>query len=271
MNEVVTLTEALGSPDQKTTHYFYNSFGFKEKVLKPDGVELIYEYNCLGQHTKLKSSDYSIDEEYHYDVNGNMIKCFDHIHQLETLRQFNQNNELIHEELGNGLNIHIERDCINRPTHIHLPDGSIATYEYNATYLKSIKYNGYTHHYTEYDQSGQILKQDLMGKAGSITHEYDPSHRIKNIYSKHWAEENIQYNSVGNLTKHIIKTPFISALNEYQYDPLYQLTDESGFQKHNYKYDSLQNRREKDTTEYTVNDCNELTSQGLFEYTYDPN
>lgn len=93
----------------------------------------------------------------------------------------------------------------------------------------------------------------------------DPLSRHTSIQSPHFTQEIIQFDPVGNIRKMRIQEDLLT----YAYDDLYQLASETGHFSHNYTYDSLNNRLQKDTEIYQINDLNQISSH--FKYDLDGN
>ena len=76
---------------------------------------------------------------------------------------------------------------------------------------------------------------------------------------------------MGNLLNKTRQTSAHQTLCDYSYDALYQLRTETitGFDTHEYTYDSLYNRRLRDDRQYTINALNQLLNTGETTYSYD--
>ena len=141
------------------------------------------------------------------------------------------------------------------------------TYAYDAAHLKTVsRYDSsgkclYAHLYQEYDLSHHLLFQKLIGDLGVVTFIINPLGQRESINSRFYSQR-VTYDSVGNV--HALATP--SGTSTYTYDPLYQLTEESGPLSHTYLYDSHFNRLEKDGQQSNLNALNQLANAE-----YDPN
>ena len=265
---VVHVTEAAGTPEQKQTRYHYNEVGQKETLLKPDGGTLGYEYDPLERLCRIYSSDHTIDYTYTYNRLDQPTLVYDQINDRVTERAYDDQGNLIKEILANGLILESEYDIEGRPKTLTLPDGSVCSYIYDAAYLREVCYQGKTHRYLDYDQRGNLLRAQLCGEAGQIEYAYDSLNRLKKINSIHFNEENLEYDRAGNLV-HYVQSP--NKVSTFTYDDYYQIKDENGLVKHQYTHDSLNNRLSKDAIPHTHNSLNQLLSQSDTEYQYDLN
>ncbi len=271
MGRVTILTEAKDTPEQKTTVYGFNSLGQKESICLPDGTILLHTYDGLGRLQRYYASDNSFDYTYEYDLNNNLLNVADALTQTMTQRLYDDNNRIICETLANGLSLEYSYDALNRPLQVTLPDASKITYNYTAGHLKTVSRNGYEHQYTSYDLSGVLLEENTP--IGKISYSWDLLNRPCTIESSYFSETipETGYDAVGNLLHKSRQDPERLTHCAYSYDPLYQLKSETitGFDAHEYTYDSLYNRRLRDNKEHTVNHLNQLLQLEETTYTYD--
>jgi RHS repeat-associated protein len=155
-------------------------------------------------------------------------------------------------------------------------------YGYNATDLKDVTrktLDGTTlssHHYLSHDLSGNLLTARAVNGDG-IQYTVDNLSRKTAIATPAFAQEILKFDPVGNIRQMRIQQAPVS----YDYDDLYQLISESGPFAHNYLYDTLFNRLQKDAEAYEINALNQVTShleynlngnpirQGKSTYIYD--
>lgn len=278
-NRLIACYEAHGTPEQKQTKIVYDSFGQKESLIKNDGVVLFHTYDPLGRLKTHRSSDGLIDYSYEYDLNSNPIKVEDHINSTATVRKYDQNGFLSHEELGNHLVMEYKYDYIGRTTGIVLPDNTKIAYEYNSNQLKSVSrldsldQVDYTHEYQAYDQSGNLTKSILANLAGTLSYNYDVLGRLKCTASNpdRWKEKIKSYDNVGNILQIGLQDSLGEISLAYTYDDLYQITSETGQTVHSYNYDSLYNRRTKDGRVHRLNSLHQLVDDGISTFIYDRN
>ncbi len=188
-----------------------------------------------------------------------------------TQRLYDDNNRIICETLANGLSLEYSYDALNRPLQITLPDATHIVYTYTAGHLKTVSRNGYEHQYSSYDLSGVLLEENTP--IGKISYSWDLLNRPCTIESTYFSETipEIGYDAVGNLLHKSRQDPERLTHCMYSYDSLYQLKSETitGFDAHEYTYDSLYNRRLRDNKEHTVNHLNQLLQLEETTYTYD--
>ncbi len=276
MNRIVDIYESLGSL-QKHTNIRYNSYGQKEVVTKPDGVQQIHRYDDLGRLSEYFGSDQSFHYVYTYDLHNNPILVHDLINDTTTSKTYNAHDNVLSETLGSGLTLQYHYDFIGRPTCVIFPDNSSSVYTYSQIFLNSITRldplgeEQYTHTYQAYDKSSNLLAAKMIKNAGSINYTIDIGGRTTRIETQAFSSNIQAYDNVGNITKKSTVDPLGEVVNDYTYTPLYQLKTETGSIAHSYTYDSISNRLSKDSCNYTVNDLNQVLSDDLSSYRYDRN
>lgn len=272
-NNLISLTEAFGNSDQKVTIYKYNQLGQKESILKPNGIEIYYQYDSLGRLSSERSSDLTIDYAYTYDLNDQIVSVLDNLNHTSTLRSYDASGNIIRETQAPGLVFDYIYDRQGRVIQILYPDHSSVHYEYNSQFLTNVKRFSslgellFSHSYA-YDLAGNIVETNLSHDLGSIVFSYNMLQNTTLISTPYW-KESLSYDSVGNITHLVIEDSLGKKEILYEYDDLYQLTAEKSDSEHLYAYDSLNNRLSKDDKRYQINDLNELLNQGEYAYTYD--
>lgn len=278
-NRLECVIEAVGTPEQKKTSYFYNEFGQLESLIKPDGTQLLSSYDALGRLKRYTSSDQTIDYIYTYDANHNLVSVKDRCSQTMTHRQYDAFNRVIKETLGNGLSFSYAYDALGRKTAVQLPDGSSIGYAYEGANLKNVirldqnNNEKYRHCYQNHDLYGEATTIQLAKGTGQETRQYDPLGRRIATQSKGWEEvvPSKGYDPVGNLLKVHVKDEKGVVQEQYGYDDLNQLTLEEGSYSHKFQYDSLNNCLEKDGLFRQHNALNQVLSDSQNEYQYHPN
>ena len=197
-----TLYEAYGTKDQKITRNRYNAMGEKEVVVKPNGVEIYHLYDDLGCLVHFYASDQSFNYSYEYDPNKLPIKVTDHANKTVSTKEYDENERLVKEVLGNGLELQYAYDRMGRPTLLTLPDSSQVSYVYDANYLKEVTRltpsSSFTHTYRVYDKQGRLLEQTFACETGQLF-EYDLNGREIRSRSDYFSENGILYDDAGNL------------------------------------------------------------------------
>nr|NGX42142.1 putative deoxyribonuclease RhsC [Chlamydiota bacterium] len=269
-------TEACGTSQERTTTYLYYPKGELKSAINPNGVTLSYQYTSSGNLLRMSSSDKSIDYVYSYDHLDRLIHVEDRINNTSTTRAYDDRGNIICEQLANGLTLENSYDQCNRRTKLHLPDESSIVYRYNAAYMTSIERRSpqnqllYAHKYTRYNLKGRLLEVECIGNQGIITYDYDEKDRVTSIQAPHWSET-LEHAPTGNLVAMKIEDPSGISTSTYQYSSQQQLTEETGIANHSYKYDSINNRLNKDDNDYLIDHLNQLTSTTDTLSTYDLN
>jgi len=260
LNRLSELIEGAGTAEQKTTSYTYTPKGYLRTTKKPSGILLTCTYNALGQQISQVSSDETVHYTYSYDRLGHLLGSSDGNFSLT--RTYDPKGRLLSETLPTGLHFTSQYDQDGRRIRLTLPDSSFVAYEHDVWYLRSVhRYTSagellYTHSYTSYDLSGNLLTEILIGNLGSSVHKYDLANRALSHANRHFAQE-VQYDAVGNILASSIQGERL----DYTYDPLYQITSENG---HTYTCDSYYNRLQHNDSSYSINALNQVA-----ELTYD--
>lgn len=264
--EITSLIEAVGTKDQRHRTYKYNAIGQKIESVKPDGVSLYYAYDSKGRLERIWSSDQTVDYTYAYNRNDQILKVCDRLLNATTRRIYD-GERLLSETLGNGLIIEYEYDNINRRVKTILPDRSEINYQYDPVFLREITRANYKHINSNYDENGNLTKCTLPFAAGTLSIEYDNLSRKRKITHPAYTQTipKNSYDKAGNLLNYKIKGV---GTYSFAYDDLYQLITEDDVEKHEYSYDSLNNRLRKDDEISSYNALNQLQKKGL---SYDAN
>lgn len=279
MGEVLVEIEAEGTDLRKITEHHYNTLGQKDLITKPDNTQIIHTYDVLGRLQDYHADDNSFSYTFKYDWINQIREVSDNIANTKTIRDYDEDNNLKNESLGNELNLSYRYDRLNRPTRVILSDQSTIELFYNAAHLKAIKRissNGeelYAHEYSRYDLSGNLLEAQMINNLGTITLAYDALGRNIGIASPYWSQEVPKdgYDPLGNLLKHTITSKEGITDFQYDYDHIYQLVSEKGTHNHSYVNDSLYNRVNKDGAPHQVNALNQLSDDSKMLYTYSTN
>lgn len=271
MNRMTSCTEAVHCPEQKSTFYTYNLSGKKETITKADGVTISLAYDLFGHLSHVNASDDTIAYSYEYDKNGNLIKAVDHVNNTSVQRTYDPNNRMLSESLGNGFTFSYSYDRLGRPLTVTLSDQTVISYLYHGLNASEVRYGNYTHQYLLHDLSGNLLSSKLIGKAGKLTSTYDVSQRIDSIECLCWKELITSYNLFNKILLSTVYGKRGSTSCTYTYDDLGYLKTEEGAVSHQYLYDSLGNRLEKDGKSSIYNALNNLVDDSTKRYAYDPN
>lgn len=273
---IIKCIEESGLPSQRITKHVYEQ-GKLVKTIKPDGVELYTTYNPRGLVEHFYSSDSTLDYSYSYDQNGQIAYVNDHVTKSKTSRKYGLSNQIICEELGNGLSIKRHYDSRGRKTFLELPDGSGIAYVYDALYLRAVqrlksdKSKVYEHVYAEYDFEGRLLRSELINNLGSIHYDYGEQNQLLKIDSSYFKQA-MQFDQFGNTIKTTSNDPLGELTQDFEYDHLNQLVgEESSSHCHRYTFDTFYRCLEKDNDPYHYDGILKLTDVGNSTFEYDQN
>ncbi|NGX49086.1 MAG: tRNA nuclease WapA [Candidatus Anoxychlamydiales bacterium] len=280
MNKEKFLIEAFNSKDQKETKYTYTKKGQLSQIFRPNQIVLTYEYDFLGNNTRLFSSCHpevkEIDYEFTYNNLGQMIEAKNNISGLKTTRDLDHKGRILKETLENNLTIKNIYDKKGNKIKLILPDQSSIEYEYDPYHLKKVirkdssGFELYRHEYLNYDLDGNILHQSLINR-GPLQQYFDIIGRKTKLETRHFTQTIDLFNPDGSINQMTYKTAFSKDTSKYEYDFLKQLTKEEGLFTKDYSYDSHHNRLEKNNDFYEINDLNQVIKTAIDETTYDPN
>lgn len=279
MQQLISQIEAADSSLQKITQYRYNAYGQQKTLIKPDDVEIYYQYDSKGRLSEYTASDHSFAYSYEYDQNDRLMRVNDCVNNTSNERVYDALGQVIAERLGNNQTLHYLYDYLGRCTTLTLPDTSQIQYIYNPISLKEVHRITpvgdlqYSHYYQSHDLSGNILNTKMIGTCGELNFQYDTLNRLTATSHPIWSQSvpDGGYSAVGDLLKCKLQDVQGETTSVFTYDDLYQLTSETGVSMHTYANDSVQNRLFKDTIPHQVNALNQLTYQGKTQYTYDKN
>ena len=277
-NRVSSMTEALGSADERTTRYFYNEVGQLYSQKNPNGVGIFHFYDTRGRLENLISGDNSIRYRYTYDANDNILSVQDVVTGQTTTREFDENNRVKKETQANGFVLEYTYDRAGRRTRTLLPGSNAVDYVYNAAFMTAVRRMtnvtslgtagslAYQHTYTSNDLAGNILGVTLASGQAQ-TFQTDRLNRRTVISGPAWtqtvASGTSGFDPVGNLKNFTVNDQGSSLNFVHTYDGLYQLASEAGAVSRAYAHDSIGNRLSLNggTTAYSYNDLNQLLRQ----------
>ncbi len=272
------IIESAGTPEQKITHFTYNSFAQKVQTLKPDGCSLFYTYDPLQRVQSLTSSDQSLSYRYAYNRRHQLTQVEDCKAQTVQACRYDENGQLIEERFNHGLSMDYRYDRMGRLTALSLPDQSTVEYKYDAFHLRQVDRSSkgallYTHRYSAYDPSSLLLQERLIGLSGEVNYTYDPAGRPKEIGHSSFTQTIPPqgFDAVGRLREVHTQDALGFCVAAFNYDALDHLQEEKGKWNHSYRTDSCHNRSRKNGTAYHTNARHQLLSQGEATYRYDPN
>ena len=232
-----SMTEAR----MRTIHWTYTPGG---KVLirqKPDSTILRHEYDAQGRLIKVGT------REFQYDELGRLVAGSGFARTLDPF------GNILREEWANGLWIESIYDNWNRPLERTLPDQSQIRYQYDGPLLKEVVRIGadgqisYTHRYDRYDEAGRLLAETHLRPSNYVL---DAMGR-QILKDDPYLTEKCSYDPISNLVQ---KNEVL-----YSYDPLSQITSESG--QFTARYDARFNRIEKNGSPIPIDTLNQIETE----------
>jgi len=259
IGQLLTIHEAIGTPEEKQTSYTYTPSGLLKSITKNDQVVVTYSYDHFGHQTRVTASDGTVDTSYIHTPCGHFKESTNHIDDTTTHYTLDSQGRPLSITLANGLQLENTYDTWGNRTQLRLPHGEAIDYTYGPLHLHQVTYRDHTTTYT-YDQSAQLIEKTLDE---TTRYTYDPTGRQTHLTHPEYTEERT-YDPRGDVTN--ISTS--QGSYSFAYDGLRQLTAENN---HQYAYDSYHNRTEKDDHTYTTNDIHAITEAGTTTFTHDPN
>jgi len=257
-NQLTEFIRGFGTQNERKTIFLYDENGILIERTNPNGVKIFYQYDGLS-NCEIQSSDNTVDYLLTYNDNGYLIRAEDRINNQTIYREVDDCGNITKEIFPNEEEIETFYDDQGRIEIIKGINIGEVQYEYVDEDLLKVKrfssFSGrkYDHTY-QYDQNGNILKEDLIGQLGQIIYERDLNKK-EIIVRSPYSLEKCYYDSVGNL--------IYRKLNEkefnYEYDPLGQLINYDEF-------DFIRN-----PINSNINELNELLEYGAITCEYDLN
>ena len=103
MHKLMRVVEAVREPrSRKSLSFATDQYGQREALIKPDGVEILYEYDQKGRLAACKASDNSFAYAYEYNFSDLPTKITDLIQNNTTIRVYDGSDRMISETLANG-------------------------------------------------------------------------------------------------------------------------------------------------------------------------
>ena len=271
LGRISAYVEGAGTSLQKKDTYNYDLSGRKSSWIKPDGTEITYAYDSLGNLLELKSSDHTLHDLYNYDRWHRLTKVEHLIQGTCSLSTWGRHGSLSHEKLANGKELHYAVDWHGRVTEVLLPDKSSIAYSYQGSRLKSVSRLSskgellYQHTYERWTNGGAPLSAQLAGENGKIKFQYHANGHLREVESDCWNEKALTYDPKGNLLSRSC-----NGLKEnYRYNALSQLISEKGGIAQTYRYDPLGNRIAHEQQLQKINALNQVVQDGETYFTYD--
>ncbi len=260
---------AYGAVDAREVQFAYSPGGSLTKKTLPDGVVLTYTHDPFGNVQSLISSDHQLHHTFQYNKLGTLLKATDELQHISIERDIDPHGNVLTEKFPSGIVIQKTYDSMNRVQILGLPDGSKITYEYNPLFLKSVtkvSSSGiqlYKHEYDDYDLSGHLKNEHLIGDLGQVTYQTDVKHRLSAINCPYFRQS-CRFDELSNLTHQLTNC----LASDFTYDELSQVTQDAS---HHYRYDSTYNRVETDGQSHQHNHLDEHQATKTLACSYDLN
>lgn len=273
-NQIDTIIEGVGTPEQKVTRYIYNARGEKSATVKPDGRKILYEYDGAGRMSKLHASDGMFSYRYAYNACDQVTQIKDHVLSQTNKCKYDSSGQMMKEVLGNGLVLNYTYDKFGRMRTILFPDQTGVEYIYDTANLKEMhRLNRgkrvYTHSDTHHNLAGKVTHAQLPGSNGKISYAYNKLGRCTQVQASAFHQDIPKdgFDAAGNLTKYQSQ----GVAYQFAYDDHYQIKSETGHEEHQYQFDSICNRVVKDGEIASFNSLNQVLQSGKETFFYDPN
>lgn len=276
-----------GTFNEQRTIYNYNTLGqICSKIVPGFSSPLMFEYNPIGNLQTVKysegkkSGNQEIFNTYSYNINGKITKARNKICGTSVDRTYNSFDQMTSEEFwvdGKRYDLKYTYDLKGRIKKVVLPDNSSIVYVYDAIFCREIKRLSpqrevlYTHKYCDYDTSGKLLCETLIGNAGKRNYQYDVNGNLAQISLPQLnILEEAKYDDLSRIISLNHQFASHSSKLEFIYNGLSQLTSEKNANNKNFVYDSLDNRHSFNEDNLTYNALNQLQSSSKAQYSYDP-
>ena len=284
-DRLTSISRAAASPDERTTTFSYNSWGDVIAKIPPRGEDPItYDYDVEGQLVIIsyknprstKTTTYQIS----YDKIGNIEKIKLNSQEFLTSK-FNKNGQLLYETFKDEWGTYEVRSFYDGDGHIQsiqLPDASFIDYAYDGPLVKTAirrskdKKDLYSYKVASRDLMGHSIDEILIQYAGAQRQDWDASGKRTAILTDFFQDQAAKdgFDALHLLRKRETTLEDERFETSYDYNSLQALITEKGEVEHNYVYDSIGNRLKKDSSNYKINDLNELSEADGVSYTFDP-
>ncbi len=138
LNRHIEKHEKAGKGKEKSTYYFYDTFGRLEKSCDEKDNEIFYTYDQLGHLASLTTADGALSYAYEYDFLGKLKKITDNYTQEVTTRTYDSYGKLLTETFGHGFTVERSYDAKDAHKQLTLPDETLLEYAYAGNKLQSI-------------------------------------------------------------------------------------------------------------------------------------
>lgn len=242
-NLVVSETDEYGY----TYSYEYDDFGYMTKKIKPDGTEILYKYDLLGNQLKEGNRSFEYD-------NRNRLKRAS-VNGYITYFEYDDYDQIIKVTQNNGEVITYEYDKFGNQTKICY-DERVINYTYNNNHqILNVEENGKPAADYCYDVKGNVASV-VRGTLRS-EYRYDNKNRIVYMYTTDNGEPKATYTYAYDGEDNVLFETIDEETKAYTYDEMNELksvqtTGYNGNTIVTYSYDMLGNRTQSTATERGV-------------------
>ncbi|EPF71944.1 RHS repeat-associated core domain-containing protein [Acinetobacter rudis] len=296
------IVKKIDSLNQITT-YSYTPQGKINVENRSDGSQILYNYDSIGQLVSIKDAKGNITT-YSYDGLGNVLSInspdtgltkyqYDSNGNLTTLTRGNNAiinysydllNRIVKSQSGSQIQTWTYDNCTNGLGYLCATNDGITTTTYGYTkdgrlsqQIKKIDGTSYSTNWA-YDNSGNLIEENIQNNKGKILYDYDSLNRIKTIkfnngISTQTIIENITYEPYGGVKNWTYGNGLSRAIT---YDLDYRLIGimTSGIQNLNHSFNPnnlitrinnvLDNKR---STNYSYDSIGQLNLSSSTQYT----
>lgn len=258
-----------------TEMFEYDDFGNLTNYVKPDGTEITYEFDLLGNKLKEGSRTFS------YDNHNNLVSASYNGKNLSF--EYDEFNRMVTSTDAKGNSVSYGWDIYNNRTSITYPDKTKVSYTYNDfNKITKVKEN---------DKEVASYTFDVRGNATSLKNKntvkkytYDEMNKVTSYdftnNGKHFIKYEYSYDPDGNIIKEVID----GKENTYAFDEVGEIKTSNKFIdgkliETKYGYDLYGNQTETSSDGkfkiYHYNERNQLTNiktqDGLTDIYYNKN
>ena len=254
-------------PQERIMSYEYDAGGKMIARTKPDGRTINYYYDAAGRLIERRYPDNTV-VKFQYDQNGNLLAATNA--WIAYYYSYDAGNRMTGVVDSNLRNIEYRYDLLGNKTSMTNPEGFKTTYTYDAG-RKLTGIGNYTGNYRfAYDAVGRRTQLDYPNGI-TTSYVYDPNGNLTQIKHTlgHKPVTYIKYN-YDPINNRLNRAEDGKAAN-YRYDAISRLINAG--HREAYTYDGVGNRltgpESKESYAYTTG--NELKSDRMHDYEYDPN
>lgn len=239
---------------------------------------IVFEYDSLN---RLFTVNYLLSPElnktFMYDVGSRLTEANTTAAQL-SFTYDNLNRVDINTSTLNAVpyTLDYDYDKVNNQTGLIYPSGKDVEYTYDHNdRLEDILVNSTVMTHYRYDPLDRILSKEYRNIPApqKTTYQFDFANQLKDVLNELTSGPDISryqyptYDLVGNRKQMVAP----NGTHNYSYNDIYELTNVTGAQTHDFDYDIVGNRLTADAIPYVPNNLNQYESVDSVTYTYDGN